>query len=495
MHKSVATIVVVIFLNCTGSLGQRIYNFYNPGDWVSYTNTRYITSIARGFNTVYFGTTGGILRYDIIREKWLDPLTVSDGMPENRVRRLAVDKLTDEIWVETPRSTSYYNRTFQEWRDNEPFPADKIQQSNISVSDLPQLFTTMGYNYFSQGYLVDKNLMQYPITQMLRDEPDIAWMGIWGLGAAKGDLRRDDLQLLRFGLFDADVTKLDRDGDEFWFLGGSAGMPGTITHYNRSEDSWEYFEPEREAGIISDQFYTLTHDDKYIWIGTELGLVRLDKDSKRFKSYSHFDGIYGTQVLALLPITGNLMIGTDEGVSIFDFAHDSIYAATSPNMKGRAIHAFALHDRTIYAGTQDGLFSLNWGGSNWQKESFGATNLNGAVNDLKVVDSLLYIAGDDGVIVVNLNDEGSKIYDRNTKFHNADLSVLLVYQGVIWVGGSDGLFKLNRSGNWYRYSVSDGLIGGRITSLVADGDYIWIGTDKGATRFYWKSFDRQDWLE
>ncbi|MCX6831054.1 MAG: hypothetical protein NT028_02845, partial [candidate division Zixibacteria bacterium] len=102
-------IPLILMLTAASLFGQRLYRFYDPGDWVTYTNTRYVTSIAKGFFTVYFGTNGGILRYDINAEKWLAPLTVSDGLPDNRIRRLAVDRMTDEIWAETVRGGSYFN--------------------------------------------------------------------------------------------------------------------------------------------------------------------------------------------------------------------------------------------------------------------------------------------------------------------------------------------------------------------------------------------------
>lgn len=492
----ILAIPLIVALTAAGLFGQRLYRFYDPGDWVTYTNTRYVTSIARGFFTVYFGTNGGILRYDINAEKWLTPLTVSDGLPDNRIRRLAVDRMTDEIWVETARGGSYFNPTWAEWRDNEAFPSERVRESNVRPSDLPMLFPSDNFSFMPGGTLVDRNLMEYPITQTLRDDNEVVWMGLWGLGAAKADLRRDDLKILRFGPYDADIAFLDRDGDDFWFLGGNVGLPGTITRFDRSVDRWEYFEPVREAGIVSDRFSAITHDDKSIWIGTDMGLVRLDKRSKSFRSYTQFDGIYGEQVNALLAIKNNLIIGTEQGVSVFDLAHDSIYAANSPNMRGRPVYAFAFRDRIIYAGTPYGVFTLELGSSQWRRLAPASPNLRGATYAMQIVDSLLYTAGEDGVVVINLNDNTDILYDRNTKFRNAELRTLLVHQGVIWVGGSGGLFRLsNRTGNWYRYTTNDGLVSQRISTLAGDGDHVWIGTDQGVTRFYWKVFNRSDWLE
>jgi len=489
-------ILLVLALFATGLFGQRLYRFYDPGDWVTYTDTRYVTSIAKGFFTVYFGTSGGILRYDVNTEKWLLPLTVSDGLPDNRIRRLAVDRMTDEIWVETPRGYSYFNPTWNEWRDTPTFPTERVQQSNIQPSDLPMLFPSDDLSYLPGGRLMDRNLVEYPVTQMLRDDNEVVWMGFWGLGPARADLRRDDLKVMRFGPYDDDVAFLDRDGENFWFLGGSDGMPGTITHFDRSADRWEYFEPMRGAGIVSDRFSAIAHDDKNVWIGTDMGLVRLDKRSGSFRSYTQFEGIYGEQVNALLPIKNNLLIGTDRGVSVFDLVRDSIYSANSPNMRGRPVYAFAIRDRVIYAGTPYGVFTLELGGSQWRRMALATPDLSGAIYGLQIVDSLLYAVGDDGVVVVNLVDNSDVLYDRNVKFHGVDLRTLLVHQGVVWVGGSNGLFRLNqRTGNWYRYTTSDGLASQRVSALAGDGDYVWIGTDQGVTRFFWKVFNRSDWLE
>ena len=89
------------------------------------------------------------------------------------------------------------------------------------------------------------------------------------------------------------------------------------------------------------------------------------------------------------------------------------------------------------------------------------------------------------------------VYDGNTVFRNADLITLLVHDGVMWVGGNDGLFRFNsRKGSWYRYTTSDGLISLRVgRSLIGDGDFVWIGTERGVSRFRWNDFDRSDWLQ
>ncbi len=473
---------------------QQIYDFYAPGDWVSFTNTRYITSIATGFNTVYFGTTGGILRYDRVQEKWLDPLTVSDGMPDDRIRRLAVDGLTDEIWIQTQTEAAYYNPTFRDWSYISQFPEERVEPPRISLRDLPQLFTPPGYSYFNEGFVTDRNLFQYQITELLRDDRNRIWAGLWGLGPAEIDLSTNDLEVMPQGLFEDDVARLDVDGNEVWFLGAGSGVEGTITYYNQTSDVWKYFNPRRSGGIISDRYLSIAHDKKDVWVGTEQGLIRINKSNHSLRSYSFYDGIYGDQVTALLPIENNLMIGTEEGISVFDLKQDSIYNANTDITEGLLVFDFAINDRTIYAATERGVYSLQWGGSNWLPIEIDDPLLRHYVYDIQVVDSALYAVSDDGVVVVDLRDRSTQVWDLYTEFHSMEMFVLLVHDGVIWVAGDGGLFRFNsRTRTWYQYTENDGLISTRISSLAADGDFIWIGTDRGATRFYWADFGRSDW--
>jgi ligand-binding sensor domain-containing protein len=358
------------------------------------------------------------------------------------------------------------------------------------------LFTPSGYTFFAPNLLTDRDLYEYRVTQFLSDDNNVAWLGIWGLGPGRADLTINDLVIMPQGPYDDDVADIAVDGDEFWFLGGGDGFPGTITYYDRGNAKWEYFDPRKHHGIISDQFYTVTCDSRAVWIGTELGLVRMDRKSLNFKSYSTLDGIAGERVTALLPIKNNLLIGTDRGVSVMDFVRDTLYEANSDLSRQCTIFDFAVRDTVVYAATDLGILLLPWGGHTWGRLLLDSPYLRAPVYDIQVVDSLLFSVGDDGVVIVNLNDYSYSVHDRTTVFRNSNLTSLLIHKGVIWAAGNDGLFRYNeRKANWYRYTQNDGLIAMRVRTVVGDGDYVWIGTDRGVTRFMWNNRDRSDWLQ
>ncbi|MFH0931363.1 MAG: two-component regulator propeller domain-containing protein [Candidatus Zixiibacteriota bacterium] len=56
-----------------------------------------------------------------------------------------------------------------------------------------------------------------------------------------------------------------------------------------------------------------------------------------------------------------------------------------------------------------------------------------------------------------------------------------------------GAWRLDKQNNiWKGYYKEDGLLDNNIQTLLLDGDYIWFGTQRGATRFYWNNPLRMD---
>jgi len=59
-------------------------------------------------------------------------------------------------------------------------------------------------------------------------------------------------------------------------------------------------------------------------------------------------------------------------------------------------------------------------------------------------------------------------------------------QTALWVAGDDGVLKLDREENrWIHYTMEDGLPDDRVFCLLIEGDYVWFGSAAGLTRFYW----------
>ena len=102
--KIPAVAALIIILNWGFSaFGAR--GSWNMGDWVSWSNFRYVTSVASDYKYLYFGTTGGVMRFNKYMRNFEDPWTESDGLADNWVQRLYYDQPNDEVVIEIGRAS------------------------------------------------------------------------------------------------------------------------------------------------------------------------------------------------------------------------------------------------------------------------------------------------------------------------------------------------------------------------------------------------------
>jgi len=69
-----------------------------------------------------------------------------------------------------------------------------------------------------------------------------------------------------------------------------------------------------------------------------------------------------------------------------------------------------------------------------------------------------------------------------------DLRSIAISDTIVAAATGGGLLLLfdGKKDSHFLYTVGDGLISNDIRDLVFDGDYIWLGTDKGLSRFWYK---------
>ena len=138
---------------------------FEEGDWVTYVNFRFITSAATDQSIVYFGTTGGVIRYDKFNREWLQPLTVTDGIPNDRIDNIAYDPEWDRIWVTTPSGDAYYDPTLERWYTGGEFPT-QYSRNDYNKYKFDILNTDFGY-FYRDGYIGDRYGRSYRRYQCL----------------------------------------------------------------------------------------------------------------------------------------------------------------------------------------------------------------------------------------------------------------------------------------------------------------------------------------
>ena len=71
---------------------------------------------------------------------------------------------------------------------------------------------------------------------------------------------------------------------------------------------------------------------------------------------------------------------------------------------------------------------------------------------------------------------------------------MVATERYVWLATGYGLLKLRKEDEkWFTYTRSDGLADDIAYDIALDGNYIWFGTPRGATRFWWNEPSRIDW--
>jgi len=466
---------------------------YYPGDWVTFTNTRYINSIDVSYRYVYIGTTGGIIRLNTLEETWMDPITESDGLSSHEIWKVAFDRDMDETWVETPLGYFSYNPVFQQWTTESDFPSGLKDPDKSSIINFQTYTPLLGYQYYSDNksaLIVDDKLREFRITEAVEDDHRNLWVGTFGDGLYKFDMVSGFVEKKPFGPFQDYIEDIYLDGDTVWF----ASLPvidydNAITMWDRRENEWHYYESRYNDNIISDEVNDIAADEKNVFFATDLGLVVFNKDRGQFTSYNRRTGLRSQEIYSLHVEDSLLFMGGDGTVDILLIPQKSIFPLSAPPQYVSRVDDMDRIGGSFWLCTTTGVLRYNEKEHKWKDFDTRDYNLNGEVWQIyEAENGDVWFAGVDGV--VHCDSEFNEIETFLSR-HDLKMTVphrIAVIGNKLWIGTDNGVLRYDLVTKlWDEYDKMDGLIDEYINDMKVDGDYIWFATPEGATRYYWNN--------
>lgn len=469
--------------------GQNPRYFF--GDWVSYTSMRYVHGAVVTLDYVYFGTRGGVARYDRHRDKWLPALTTAEGLRNNNVQRLAYDNATDQLWADTPSGVSVYRPGFREWEDANDFP-DSLEQPWYRF-DTRGLSFPFGYDDLTAGYLTDAQLRSYEIRGYLDDNWGTRWIGTWGQFVwtiAPGSFQ---ITPQRYGLFQNDVIAMYLDSISMVF-GGPNIYDGAnaLTIWDTTSGDWRYIEARYTEGFASDNVERIVSEPggRYLWLATDRGLVRMDRKTDRFLTYGRREGLIDERVHALALDGDILWIGTELGIDGLYLPRDSIFHASTDAVRNARVYDIDVTGDVVWLATERGLLRLAKPTPEWRRYATSDGPLSGRVRALAGTRRNLFAGSDRGIAIIDLTgrqpvevlESPSILPDDNV------YDIAVTADSVLWVATPSGLMRVVPATHERRvFTVEDGLLDAFVQRILVDGDYLWLGTVKGVSRFRWKN--------
>jgi ligand-binding sensor domain-containing protein len=270
---------------------------------------------------------------------------------------------------------------------------------------------------------------------------------------------------------------------------------------------WEHFGTEQ--GLPNDHIFAVKADGPYVWIGTEDGLARYDKRSKKFKSWGEEDGLPWRVVsgIDVDPKTGDVWLALfGGGLARFSAGRFDHFHQLNSGVVNDVVYGVAIQDDHVWAATTAGASRYNTVTGEWtiynEKNAPMEEIWNYGVSCSE--DKVYLSVWGSGILEFDIKTERWKDYldpdgEMEIDLYRDDGIVHVITtsnsyaDGILWISTYFGMSRYD--GRYWRgyYAKETGLpsdFGNAVTGRSADE--AWFATDSGIGAV--THFDSDTWV-
>jgi|GEM_PF-432010 ligand-binding sensor domain-containing protein len=484
--KNYSVIVIFIALAVLAGTGDICAYQYLSGLVVNFSDFSFVRSITAGYEYAYVGTTNGITRFNISNNTWDLPLTGISGLLGGDILRIQTSRNDEYLWVETELGKFEYNRTHNFWTQISQFPPDDGFVRHLRPE--PVYFAPQGFNYLPNGVLVDFENRRFPLTDIIDDGWSNLWIGTWGLGVIRADNSNYQMELLNYGLLYQDVSCLSVHDGRLW-VGGelTESLRHGLTIYSIENNSFNYAQPDysrySRTSIIND----IAIGSENAYAATNNGLLVVDNKDYGVSIMIQSPPEWGIdKALNCVAARGDsVFVGLSYGVGLIRFLDDSISFEPTLFLPDLTALSMESSDDALWIGTDRGVYRLVY--ASGIMEQLNIWQVSGATEifDITIGPDKIWIATGENLIAID-PETGAVVDYPEVYSYNGVRSV--DSQGdIVAAATGNGLllfFFGKKKYHNYLYTQNDGLPSNNIKTVKFDGDYLWVGSDQGLTRFW-----------
>ena len=357
--------------------------------------------------------------YANIRESFnFKNITIEDGLSQSTVETIYQDS-KGYIWIGTNDGLDRYNGyEFKHYKH------DKYDKNSIA-----------------NNYIVD----------IIEDKNGYIWVSTIG-GLSRINPDKDEIKI-----YYSKEVRGNLSNSNFWQLLCTkdnrliASTIDGLNVYDKNKDKFTRI-LYKEGELPSQYIYSLEEDiNGHIWVGTDNGLVELDKDLNIVKSYHD-------------------TIGDSDVYNVYDDSKGNIWVCTLDN----GLFKINLDDKSVE----------NYKNNN-SKISIPSNNVRDIISDSE---GKLWIATDKGLCTFDYEREefityNKKLYQSNSLIDDEIFCLLKDSSGLIWIGTYSGISRFNPNSSFTHFKSdpydNNSISGNVIHGIYEDDDKtLWIGTNE-----------------
>lgn len=478
----ISVLMILMLFSFSGADGELI-----PDLTLNYSDFSYISSIAVGYQYVYFGTTHGVVRYDITRDKWDLPLSGIAGLGDLQIYEVKASFDDQRVWVRTDLGIYEYNEVMKSWEPVDEMPQVDTRARHLSPD--PFYFAPWGYNYMPDGVLVDDIGRRFPLTDIVDDSWTNLWIGTWGLGAARADESNRRIELLIYGILQEDITTLHLDSGILWMSGrvGDSYRTG-VTIFDSDSNSFSYIESLDNLEFITENVNDIHSNEIDVFAATDNGIWVIDKEKREIRErLTRRSGLPDNRVLSVFVTGDTLFAGTEYGLGILSAYSDSSEQVVQVVLPSLTIHCLEMAENALWIGTNYGVFRMNLGNRKMGHLSAPEITGSGRIFDIEYTGGRIWLADEFELASINLQTADIVLFPEVGNY--GGVTSVAVRDTIVAAATGNGLLLIyeGEKPRHQLYTVGDGLISNDIRDLVFDEEYLWLGTDRGLTRFWYQN--------
>ena len=286
-----------------------------------------VTAIAQdGAGFIWFGTPSGLNRFDGYKVRKYLKGDAAESIPHDFVRSLLVDS-SGVLWVGTGGGLSVYDPGTQSFRYIELLQGSELNVYVIYEAQSGEVLVGTSLGVFSVKTGADKRVqyldsLREPVRAIAQDTEGQLWVGTERNGLFRQEGNRfvaADGMDKKYGVGpDGYIRELlfDMEGN-LWIATYNDGLSvlsktGVFQSFTESGD----LEDKRVRALLEDNLGN-------IWVGSDKGLHKWDRDKQKLHSYSYApgkaEGLIGNLVYDLFQDVGGVIwVSTFKGVSSFN---------------------------------------------------------------------------------------------------------------------------------------------------------------------------------